>query len=208
MKKIFDIIIGLVVLAVVHIGPYVLGIVILYYIGSCLGGHKDEDNSQNEPVVEKTYEDRIRSDYDNDNIDPIDEQYLSNSLSTGDTPYENTRLKGISSEIRIKTGNGTDCDVVAIVKHNDEIVRNAYIQAGDSYTFKIPNGTYQVFFYGGKGWNPNKEMSSGYAGGFVTDESFSKDNPVSINHQILEYELILQRNGNFSTKPSNKNEIF
>lgn len=178
----------------------------MYYIGSCWGGGDDDSSSQTH--TEKTYEERIRNDYDNDDIAPVDEQYLSNSLNTGDAPYENTRLKGSTSEIRIKTSSGTDCDVVAIVKHNNEIVRNAYIQAGDSYTFKIPNGTFQVFFYGGKGWNPNKEMSDGYIGGFVSDESFSKDNPVDINHQILEYELILQRNGNFSTKPSNKSEIF
>lgn len=206
MKKIFDIIIGLVALAVVHLGPYILGIVALYYIGSCLGGR--DDNLSPKTHTEKTSEDRIRNDYDNDNINPIDEQYLSNTLNTGVAPYKNTILKGSTSEIRIKTGYSTDCDVVAIVKHNNEIVRNAYIQAGDSYTFKIPNGTYQVFFYGGKGWNPSKEMLDGYVGGFVTDESFSKDNPVTINHQILEYELILQRNGNFSTKPSNKSEIF
>ncbi len=88
------------------------------------------------------------------------------------------------------------------------MVCNAYIEAGDSYTFNLPNGYYQVFFYGGKGWNPNKTMPNGIEGGFVANESYSKDNPVSLEYQGLEYELIPQLNGNFTTKQSSAIEIF
>ena len=91
---------------------------------------------------------------------------------------------------------------------NRKIVRNAYIQGGDSYQFSIPNGTYQVFFYGGKGWNPDKKMAGGYTGGFVTNETFSKDNAVTLDYQGLNYELILQPNGNFNTEQSNREEMF
>jgi hypothetical protein len=45
-------------------------------------------------------------------------------------------------------------------------------------------------------------------GGFVTKEHFSKDNPQTLNNNILEYELILQENGNFNTRPSSKEEAF
>ena len=45
-------------------------------------------------------------------------------------------------------------------------------------------------------------------GGFVVNESFSKDKPVTLVYQGLEYELILQQNGNFSTDPSSASEIF
>jgi len=45
-------------------------------------------------------------------------------------------------------------------------------------------------------------------GGFVTDEHFGKDEPQYLFNNILEYELILQKNGNFSTSPSSKNEAF
>ena len=40
------------------------------------------------------------------------------------------------------------------------------------------------------------------------DEIFSKDNPQYLDGQILTYELILQQNGNFSTKPSSESEMF
>lgn len=88
------------------------------------------------------------------------------------------------------------------------MVANAYIKAGGSYKFNLPNGTYQVFFYGGRGWNPNKTMPNGQDGGFVANESYSKDEPVSLDYQGLEYELIPQRNGNFSTEQSSAREVF
>ena len=89
-------------------------------------------------------------------------------------------------------------------------MRHAYIKAGSSYTFDLPNGTYQPFFYYGKGWNPGKIMKETNAGtlrgGFISNEDFGKDNPQNLSNQILEYELILQQNGNFSTRPSSANE--
>lgn len=137
-----------------------------------------------------------------------DDPYLENRLQTGATPYRNELLSGDQSTIAVKTSTGSECDVVVIVKHKGRIVRNAYIVAGDSYTFRVPNGTYQVFFYGGKGWKPDKSMRGGYKGGFVANESFSKDSAVSLNYQGVVYELILQPNGNFSTQPSDKSEMF
>ena len=43
-------------------------------------------------------------------------------------------------------------------------------------------------------------------GGFITNESFGKDIPQYLNNNSLSYELILQPNGNFSTRPSNSEE--
>jgi hypothetical protein len=74
----------------------------------------------------------------------------------------------------------------------------------------MPNGTYQPFFYYGKGWNPEKEMkradNTTILGGFVANESFGKDSPQNLNNQTLEYQLILQKDGNFRTTPSNSME--
>ena len=137
-----------------------------------------------------------------------DNPYLGNSLQTGAMPYGGGSLSGSESTINVSTSSASKCDVVVIVKHNGRMVRNAYIAAGGSHTFNVPNGTYQVFFYGGKGWNPNKSMAGGYTGGFVANESFSKDSEVSLNYQGLEYELIPQQNGNFSTQQSDENEVF
>lgn len=134
--------------------------------------------------------------------------YMDNRLQTGASPYKNAKLSGNESTIEVKTSAGDENDVVVIIKHNGKIVRNAYIQGGDSYQFSVPNGTYQVFFYGGKGWNPDKKMAGGYIGGFITNESFSKDNAVTLDYQGLNYELIPQRNGNFNTEQSSETEMF
>lgn len=138
-----------------------------------------------------------------------DNPYYNNYLSTGSSPYSSSgRSASDESQISVSTSASSNCDVVVIIKSRGEIARNAYIRAGGSYTFYIPNGTYQVFFYGGKGWNPNKVMPNGLEGGFVANESYSKDSPVSLEYQGLTYELIPQQNGNFSTQQSSANEIF
>ena len=146
----------------------------------------------------------------------IYEKYLNNSLPNGSTPFAycyggNRRCTDYGcSEIIVKTPYNSD--VLVTIKKNDIVVRHAYIKAGMSYTFEIPNGTYQPFFYFGKGWNPEKFIKNTSCGelkgGFVSDEYFGKDEPQILDSNILEYELILQEDGNFSTKPSNQNEAF
>ena len=140
----------------------------------------------------------------------IYDKYINNSLNTGATPY--SRYYGGNStcndygcsQIKIRTSNS---DVLVIIKKNERVVRHAYINSGSSYTFSFPNGIYQTFFYYGKGWNPEKEMKDGkIKGGFMTNEDFGKDNSQVLRNNILEYQLILQQNGNFSTRPSNPEE--
>jgi hypothetical protein len=140
----------------------------------------------------------------------IYDKFISNSLNTGATPY--SRYYGDNSsctdygcsQIKVKTSNS---DVLVTIKKNGKVVRHAFIQAGDIYTFSFPNGNYQAFFYYGKGWNPEKEMKGGeIKGGFISNEEFGKDEAQSLANNILEYELILQQNGNFSTRPSNPEE--
>lgn len=140
----------------------------------------------------------------------IYEKYINNSLYTGATPYTSYYGGNSSctdygcSEIKVRTSNS---DVIVTIKRNDQVVRHAYINSGSSYTFSFPNGVYQPFFYYGKGWNPYKPMKGGkIKGGFITKESFGKDTPQSLSNTILTYELILQENGNFSTRPSNPDE--
>jgi len=141
----------------------------------------------------------------------IYDKYINNSLRTGATPYSeyyggNSYCNDNGcSEIRVRTPNNSD--VLVTIKRSNRVVSHAFIQAGDSYTFSFPNGTYQTFFYYGKGWNPEKEMKNGeIRGGFIDSESFGKDDPQALHNNILEYTLILQKNGNFSTRPSNPEE--
>lgn len=144
------------------------------------------------------------------------EQYKENSLKNGAKPYSycfgssNSCGRHGCSQISVKTPYNSD--VLVTIKKNDKVYRHAYVRAGSSYVFNFSNGTYQAFFYYGKGWNPNKFMKNTSCGklkgGFISNEHFGKDYPQNLYNQILSYELILQPNGNFSTKPSNKEEAF
>jgi len=146
----------------------------------------------------------------------IYDKYISNSLRTGATPYSycfgtnKTCNEYGCSQISVKTPLSSD--VIVTIKQNGKVVRHAYINGGFSYTFEVPNGTYQPFFYYGKGWNPDKvmkELDCGtLEGGFISAEHFGKDDSQHLSNNILEYELILQEHGNFSTRPSNQNEAF
>jgi hypothetical protein len=144
----------------------------------------------------------------------IYDKYINNSLTTGTTPYAycfggNKSCSGYGcSQIKVKTPSNSD--VLVTIKKDGKVYRHAYIKAGNRYTFEFPNGTYQAFFYYGMGWNPDKVMKKTNCGmvkgGFIANEHFSKDSPQTLSNNILEYELILQQNGNFSTKPSSSDE--
>lgn len=137
-------------------------------------------------------------------------EYIDNSLSTGDTPYaeyygSNKECKyDDCSQIKVVT---SDSDVLVTIKKDEKVVSHTYIGKNDDYTFSVPNGRYQVFFYYGRGWDPEKPMKNGeMKGGFVADEAFQKDEPLDLNNNKLEYKLVLQQNGNFKTQSSNSSE--
>ncbi len=143
-------------------------------------------------------------------------RYINNSLSNGAIPYSNCFGGNSScsdwgcSEIEVKSPNNSD--VIVSIKNGSRVVRHAYIKAGYTYTFQLPNGTYQPFFYYGKGWNPELEMPSenceNLRGGFISDTQVGKDEPQTLTNTVLTYSLILQQSGNFSTRPSSELEAF
>lgn len=145
----------------------------------------------------------------------IRKRYGSYSLPHGSLPYQKYYGDNSScysygcSAISVRAANNSD--VVVIIKTDNadgKVVGHAYLRAGSSYSFELPNGTYQTFFYYGKGWYPDKSMSGGVQGGFLSDEVFSKDNPQTLVNQELTYSLVLQQYGNFHTKPSSSSEVF
>ncbi len=153
--------------------------------------------------------------YEEEELSEDDKRYLGNSLTTGETPYKVAYGKNYQcpysqcSGVRV-TAPG-ESDIVVIIKRNNssgKVMAHGYIEAGGTYQFDIPDGTYQTFFYYGEGWNPNKDMGNGVKGGFVKKEIFSKDNPQEIYSGVLSYVLQLQRDGNFQTKGSNRGEVF
>ncbi len=136
-------------------------------------------------------------------------------MNTGDLPYKYCYGKGYEcisncSKITIKV-NG-DADVIVIIKKDGQVYSHIFIEKGNSYSFSVPTGNYQPFFYSGTGWDSNKFINNVECGelfgGFQNDESIGKDDVQYLNKNILTYELIPQRNGNFNTKASTKNEMF
>lgn len=179
---------------------FATSIAMLFALACCTGGSKPSPE-------DRTYETSFNS--NTTATDTVaDDPYINNSLSTGTVPYTCDNTYGDQSTITVKTSGSSNCDVVVMLKSKGLLVGNAYIEAGDSYTFDLPNGAYQVFFYGGRGWNPNKPMPNGELGGFVANESYSKDDVVTLDYEGLEYSLIPQQNGNFSTRQSSASEIF
>ena len=144
-----------------------------------------------------------------------DLKWVNNSLSTGATPYKDVYGKNYRCPYNqcsgIRVTAPSESDIVVIIKRenqNGKVVAHGYIKAGGSFLFDIPDGTCQTFFYYGEGWNPNKEMGNGVKGGFIENEIFSKDNPQEIYSGILTYVLQLQRDGNFQTRSSSRDEVF
>ena len=138
----------------------------------------------------------------------------AHSQYTGATPWSNCfgPNAGCSyvgcSDIKVMTSNADP--VVAIVKQYGKIKKHAFISANSSYTFELSDGTYQVYFYYGDNWNSSKVMSSDecsyITGGFNSNEFVSKDDPITLNGQIMEYTLSRVTHGNFSPKSSNLKE--
>ena len=145
----------------------------------------------------------------------MQDYYKSNSLKTGTFPYSNcfgsrNSCSGYGcSKIIIKNGS---TDVIVSVKKGSKVYRHSYVKAYQSFTFNVSAGNYDVFFYYGKGWNPNKKILSRdcnkLSGGFVSEEEVSKDLGLALLSQVITYKLTTSSNGNFSPNRSNIGEAF
>ncbi len=71
----------------------------------------------------------------------------------------------------------------------------------------LPDGHYMVYFYSGKGWNPNK-VKGNLKGGFVSMESQQKDGPINLVSAWCEYTLYPVTNGNLRLNSASENEMF
>lgn len=201
---------------------FLIVLAIVFVVNKC-DKSKSSSNAESNKITSSVYKrpsdvGRDRYQYDEGQegkLSEEDKRYLSNSLVTGATPYVQSYGKNYrcpySQCSGIKVTAPSESDIVVIIKrYNSEgkVIAHGYIKAGGTYQFDIPDGTYQTFFYYGEGWNPNKDMGNGVKGGFVKDETFSKDNPQDIYSGVLSYVLQLQRNGNFSTQSSSIDEMF
>ncbi len=134
------------------------------------------------------------------------EKYGKNSLGNGEMPYVDhfgkpkPFKKDSNSDIIVKAP--LSFDMVAIVRKNDEkgeVVAHAYVKADSTHTFTVDNGRYQTFFYIGKGWHPEKRVANDLVGGFLLSETYSKDDPTTVNDEVISYKISM-RQKKYSTK--------
>ncbi len=122
---------------------------------SCDNGSRNSTNSSNTYTQSQDFASSDDKNVVSEVADVVDQvvessPYVDNYLQTGSAPYSSNSAYGDNSTITVRTSS-SDNDVVVIVKSYGEMVRNAYIQGGDSYTFNLPSGNYQVFFLWRKG---------------------------------------------------------
>ena len=152
--------------------------------------------------------------------DVYKEYYSDNSLYTGATPYSYcyggnpycSPPRGYAECSFIDVRASSNSDVIVIIKKNNRVYSHAYIKAGGYYKFKVGNGSFQSFFYYGKGWNPKKYIKNANCGriigGFVNNESLDKSEVFNLYNSSMSYTLYSVENGNFRPKSSSKNEAF
>ena len=139
------------------------------------------------------------------------EFYRNNQLSTGAKPWARYYGSGAGGNSWITVKASSSSDVVVVVKYNNSsgrVANHAYIRKGGRHTLSLPSGNrYQVFFYTGNGWYPDKEMKGEVKGGFLSG-SWSKDGtPYVLGYgEEVTYTLTATVNGNFSTSGSSANE--
>lgn len=135
------------------------------------------------------------------------ETYIDNQLPTGSKPYKKYyQTRTGRNHLDFKT---SDNDYVIIVRDfdTDKVVNHIYIRANDNGRLYLPDGTYYVYFYGGKGWNPNMKEGN-VKGGFVSGGLVQKDGPIVLTNSYGEYTLYPIQNGNLQLQDASEGEAF
>jgi len=171
-----------------------LGVVLVFVF--VITTSRDDNSSisttnSTEEIGSKFEEERTTSDYDlaqeekEPAFDP-NEEYRNNSLETGAKPYASYfgRAQTGQNYIDFKT-SGLNDYVVIVKKHsNNKYINHIYIRGGDNARLNIPSGTYDVYFYSGKGWNPNMVIGD-FNGGFVNGGTTQKDGPIQLSTETI-----------------------
>lgn len=136
------------------------------------------------------------------------------SLVNGAQPYEyaygmnlNCEENACNSFIEIKADAQNDV-VVIVKKMNGLVAGHVYVQKGQTSKIGLVNGEYQTFFYSGQIWEPEQNMGNGIKGGFLENESFTKDDFTLLENARLSYSLTLISSGNLIVQQSSKEEMF
>lgn len=135
--------------------------------------------------------------------------YIDNSLETGSKPYRSQLGKARTGRNYLTFKTSGDNDFVVIVKRasDNKYINHTYIRGGDDATLYLPNGRFNIFFYSGRGWNPDK-LKGNLAGGFVSGESLQKDGPINMHDSYGEYTLYPVENGNLQLQSADDDDAF
>ena len=135
------------------------------------------------------------------------EQYKDNYLSNGSQPYAryygyNRRYTEYDDRSAYEIHASSSSDVIAIVKRNNQygsVVGHVYVRKGNYATIQVPpDAMYQVFFYSGYGWDPEKKHGKVY-GGFVSKEVVQHTEPEYLaNLKIHQFYLQESSSGNLT----------
>lgn len=137
------------------------------------------------------------------------EKYIDNQLETGDQPYSTEYGTGWTGDnyLDFKTSGACDYIIIARTVNNNKVINHVYIRGGEFARLYLPNGNYTIYFYSGKGWNPNKQKGN-VMGGFVSNESTQKDEDVSLYNRYGEYTLYPVQHGNLILDNAADSETF
>lgn len=184
-------------------------------------GQQVEQSSANQQLdISNVDKQGMEENFVNESIvdDSNESPYRCNSLSTGSRPYRSYFGRSLSGghQMSFKTGSGSDYVVIVKRYGNRQYVDHLYIKGGDYASMNLPDGTFDVYFYSGNGWNPYK-LNGECEGGFVENAAIQKDGPVTLQRryegdyyydQTLSYTLYPVYNGNLTLQGASEKEAF
>lgn len=154
------------------------------------------DNLYSNTSIEDSTSEMVDNDYST---------YIDNQLPTGAKPYKKYyRSRTGENYLDFKT-SGNDYVIIARDYNTSKVVNHIYVRANDKVRLYLPDGTYNIYFYGGKGWNPNMQNGN-VIGGFVSGGHIQKDGPVELYGQYGEYTLYPVQDGNLQLEEATQGE--
>lgn len=137
------------------------------------------------------------------------ERYRHNRLENGAKPYRAYYGKDRTGYNYMDFNTEKGYDYVVIVKRSSDmrVMNHVYIRGGRMCRLYLPDGTFNVYFYSGTGWNPNIKIKR-VKGGFMESPSNQKDEGIRLYDSYVTYTLYRVPNGNLHLQQSSVDETF
>ena len=137
------------------------------------------------------------------------ERYRHNRLENGAKPYRAYYGKDRTGYNYMDFNTEKGYDYVVIVKRSSDmrVMNHVYIRGGRMCRLYLPDGTFNVYFYSGTGWNPNIKIKR-VKGGFMESPSNQTDEGIRLYDSYVTYTLYRVPNGNLHLQQSSVDETF